>query len=84
MVQKIVAQLMCLDSTDDDSEDDETDDLDIRKSNLVFQTLTAWYTNQYPATIKRSARERPPLIIVLEDFESFSASLLRDFILNLA
>jgi hypothetical protein len=64
-----------------------------------FPRLKTWYENQYqpvhldqPVSPRKSVKkkpepestkERPPLIIVLEDFESFSPQLLQNFIRNL-
>ena len=38
--------------------------------------LSTWYYNQY-------SKKKPPLIIVLEDFEGFSSQILQDLIANI-
>ena len=53
--------------------------MDLKRANQVFPVLEAWYNNNY----SDSAGERPPLIIILEDFEGFASHILQDFILNL-
>ena len=93
LIQSIVSQLMMGKAEVDDEEDEDDDEvLEVKRSNRVLPVLKAWYENQYPSEVnvmasprKKSMKEfsRPPLIIVLEDFEGFPGSLLKDFILNL-
>lgn len=95
LVRSAVGQLTCADEDDD-----------VRRSDLVFPALEAWYANQYPSGAVRAAHparaalasprkrrrpsgdaaygDRPPLVIVLEDFEGFQSQMLQDFVLNLA
>ena len=41
-----------------------------------MNNLVSWYNNQY-------CQKKPPLVIVLEDFEGFSSQVLQDLIANL-
>lgn len=99
LIQTTVSQLLQLECpfSDDDDEDEEEDndegELQVKKSNLVLPTLEAWYCNLYmencdgssPKKRSRGKQEntQPPLVIILEDFESFPASLLQNYILNI-
>ena len=94
IVQITVAQLMhitCSLHSMDDGETEE-EELNIKKASLILPTLAAWYSNQYPdftSSPKKQVKTTtgnsglPPLIIILEDFESFSPVILQDFIMNI-
>lgn len=63
-------------------------------------SLKTWYDNQYPNIVKydpdcnsnkneskaieENVGQRPPLVIIFEDFESFTPKVLQDFIRNLS
>ncbi len=88
MMQSAVEQLMMADER-----------LELKRTDLTLATLNVWYANQYPREVgilpnssaegtKQPLNEekplsRAPLIVVLEDFESFSQRDLQDFILNI-
>ena len=69
-------------SDDEEDSDDQVEDSSTKKkSGKLLPTLThlnLWYENQYPRQGKR-----PPLILILEDFEGFSSQVLRDLISNI-
>ena len=87
LVKSTVAQLMLLESVEEDEDQEEEDEEEISRpevkgSDLVLPTLESWYCNQHPQI--SGGRRRPPLIVVLEDFEAFPAHVLQEFILNVA
>lgn len=49
--------------------------MDVRKSHCTFRLLEAWYFEKCDINT--------PLVIIIPDFESFNATILRDFILVL-
>ena len=72
-----------LDSYDSDDDEDEIDEEEtkesVTKSTKFVPTmgnLVSWYSNQY-------CQKKPPLVIVLEDFEGFPSQVLQDLIANL-
>ena len=76
MVQKTIQKFTSSDSFDEDVERDE-DGEDDRPVKLVskvktFANLATWYSNVVMKT---------PLIIILQDLESFSTQQLQDFVL---
>ena len=69
-----------LDSYDSDDDEDEIDEEEtkesVTKSTKFVPTmgnLVSWYSNQY-------CQKKPPLVIVLEDFEGFTSQVLQDLI----
>ena len=44
--------------------------------------MVTWYENQYGSGVE-SSNTRPPLVVIFEDFEGFSAPMLQDLIANL-
>lgn len=88
-----------VDSDGDDADDDGVDISAKQRRKLIgsFHRLKTWYKNQYPTEVrppttpKKSGKkkveaepsEQPPLIVVLEDFEAFSAAILQKFIQNI-
>lgn len=50
----------------------------VRKTDASLSTLEQWYNNQYPVGSKR-----PPLIIILQDFEGSAGPALQDLIILL-
>ena len=76
-------------SSDGDSDGEETDDEEEEENQASKKTgnkflptlshLKQWYDNQH----SDKSGKRPPLILVLEDFEGFSSQVLRDLISNL-
>lgn len=88
-----------VDSMDDENSDNDDDDESVEKRQRLqigsMPKLQTWYTNQYlePVSPRKSPKkkfgsnvgsERPPLVIVLEDFEAFSPQILQNFILNIS
>ncbi len=85
---------------EEEEEEDDSDQEDVspevKSADMVLPVLSAWYNNQYPpgASCKSpkkkakldgsAANPRPPLVVVLEDFEGFPAPVIQDFILNIA
>jgi len=68
------------DGDSSDSDDGENQDAASKIARKMSLTgLRAWYRNQVPET----ADKKPPLVIILEDFEGFQPSVLQDFIHNL-
>lgn len=76
MVQKTIQKLTSCDSIDDEVENDEEDDeiVPIKPTSKVktFANLAMWYSNVVMKT---------PLIIILQDLESFGTQQLQDFVL---
>ena len=84
---------------DSDGDDDSVDISAKQRRKLIgsFHRLKTWYNNQYPSVVKppvpskksgkkrpeADSAEQPPLIIVLEDFEAFSATILQKFVQNI-
>jgi len=68
LVQHIVVDL----ST---QEDDGISIQGIKKTDASMTTLEQWYNNQYP-----TGTQRPPLIIILQDFEGSAGPALQDLI----
>ena len=70
-------------SSDDDEsdlEEEESQSKSQRSSTKFVPTLAnfaSWYANQY------GNDERPPLVIIFEDFEGFGSQMLQDLIANL-
>lgn len=52
------------------------------RNSASIASLRLWYENQYPSF--QNGVERPPLIIVFEDFESFVPKTLQELIRNLS
>lgn len=57
----------------------ERDRKRLRRSQCTIKQLSSWYINNFNA-----AGKQPPLVIILPDFECFTASVLQDFILILS
>jgi len=76
MVMKTIQKLMSCDLLDDEVEKDEEDDeiVTITPTSKVktFANLAMWYSNVVMKT---------PLIIILQDLESFGTQQLQDFVL---
>lgn len=51
----------------------------MRRSQCTIKQLASWYVNNFSA-----ASRQPPLVVILPDFECFTASVLQDFILILS
>ena len=70
------------DDEDSDEEDDKVEETSKKSSQKITKfvptltNLSVWYNNQY-------SKKKPPLVIVLEDFEGFSSQALQDLIANL-
>ncbi|XP_033213270.1 origin recognition complex subunit 3 isoform X2 [Belonocnema kinseyi] len=52
------------------------DDPIIKKTHCTFRALSCWY--------QESNKENTPLVIIVRDFENFSAKALHDFVYNLS
>ena len=68
-------------SDNDEDSDDEDEETSKKKSAKFLPTLahlSIWYENQHPRKSKR-----PPLVLILEDFEGFSSQVLRDLVSNI-
>ncbi|TRY76364.1 hypothetical protein TCAL_00012 [Tigriopus californicus] len=82
LVQSTVAKLMLIEACERDDEESEMEvgssGLALKKQNLMMPTLRTWYANQYPV-----GESRVPLVIILEDFEAFSPTMLQDFMISL-
>lgn len=77
MVQKTIQKFTSSDITDDDIEKDEDDDevvKHVKTTNEVktFANLATWYSHIVMKT---------PLIVIIQDLESFSTQQLQDFVL---
>lgn len=76
MVLKAIQKLTSCDLADDDAEKDEEADeiVPVKPSSKIktFANLATWYSNVVIKT---------PLIIILQDLESFSTQQLQDFVL---
>ena len=77
MVQKTVQKLTSIESSEEDTideDDDEDDDLPVLAASKVktFANLVSWYENVVMKT---------PLIVIIQDLESFSTLQLQDFVL---
>lgn len=78
MVLKTIQKLTSCDSIDevekdeDDDEDDEIVPIQPRSKVKTFANLSTWYSNVVMKT---------PLIIILQDLESFGTQQLQDFVL---
>lgn len=78
MVQKAIQKLTSCDVVDeDDNEKDEDDDDMVAPTAIpskvkTFANLATWYSDVVMKT---------PLIIILQDLESFSTQQLQDFVL---
>jgi origin recognition complex subunit 3 len=79
MVLKTIQKLTSCDSIDDEVEEDDEDDEDDeitpikpRSKVKTFANLSTWYSNVVMKT---------PLIIILQDLESFGTQQLQDFVL---
>jgi len=68
LVQQIVVDLTT-------QEDEGVSMQGIKKTEASMSSLEEWYGNQYPA-----GRQRPPLIIILQDFEGSAGPALQDLI----
>ncbi|XP_034103832.1 origin recognition complex subunit 3 [Drosophila albomicans] len=84
-VESMVYNLMeAQPSADDANEDEETeDDRDrkrLRRSQCTMKQLHLWYDNNY----RGEGVKHQVLLVILPDFECFSASVLQDFILILS
>ncbi|KAH8418571.1 hypothetical protein KR222_002221, partial [Zaprionus bogoriensis] len=64
---------------DGEEEEEVRDRKRLRRSQCTLKQLSSWYAKDFAA-----AGERRPLVVVLPDFECFSASVLQDFILILS
>lgn len=67
------------DSGDGDRDLRERDRKRMRRSHCTIKQLNSWYINNFNA-----AGKQPPLVVILPDFECFTASVLQDFILILS
>ena len=68
-------------SDNDEDSDDEDEETSKKKSAKFLPTLahlSIWYENQHPRKSKR-----PPMVLILEDFEGFSSQVLRDLVSNI-
>lgn len=76
MVLKTIQKLTSCDSIDDEVEKDDEDDeivpIQPRSKVKTFANLSTWYSNVVMKT---------PLIIILQDLESFGTQQLQDFVL---
>ena len=79
MVQKTIQKLVSHVSTEDEQDADETiEDVEEIKKTLkpskykTFSHLVSWY---------KERGDKKPLIIILQDLESFSNQQLQDFVL---
>ena len=67
LIQQIVLEL-----TDDDGDEKGG----IKKADASLSALDAWYTDKYPL----GAEVRPPLVVILQDFEASAGAALTDLI----
>lgn len=94
LMKVIVKQLLGIcnrtdkyDTSDSETDDEKENSLQNSKNvsarhSASIASLRLWYENQYPSF--QSECERPPLIIVFEDFESFAPRMLQELIRNLS
>jgi hypothetical protein len=87
------------DDSDDEDDDVDINAKQRRKLVGSFYRMKIWYDNQYPRAKpahlpvsprksdrkkgSEAASERPPLIVILEDFEAFSPIMLQKFVQNI-
>ncbi|KAK0091384.1 hypothetical protein PV326_003305 [Microctonus aethiopoides] len=69
LIEETVFQLI-------NNSNEESINIDVRKSHCTFRLLEAWYFEKCDINT--------PLVIIIPDFESFNATILRDFILVLS
>ena len=67
LIQQIVLEL-----TDDDGDEKGG----IKKADASLSALDVWYTDKYPL----GAEVRPPLVVILQDFEASAGAALTDLI----
>ena len=88
------------DTDNDEENEEKAPKSRFNKHCSSLASLKTWYDNQYPnivkydsecngnknksEAIKEKVGQRPPLIIIFEDFESFTPKVLQDFIRNLS
>jgi len=93
LVKKILLQLHKINSEFDESSDEESEGSDDESETLkskkgankfvpTLSNMVTWYENQYGSGVE-SSNTRPPLVVIFEDFEGFSAPMLQDLIANL-
>ena len=76
MIQKVVQKLTFMNCGDNDDEDEESEEnagIFVRaatKKTLAY--LSSWYSKM---------QDRKPLLIIIEDLESFSTQQIQDFVL---
>ncbi|XP_040284680.1 origin recognition complex subunit 3 [Bufo bufo] len=88
LFQKLLSQLMgCGSELDLDEEDDHTP-ISQRKMNCSMTSLSGWYQEitkkaHSPKKKRRASLEHcqaPPIVVVVKDLESFTSSVLQEFI----
>ena len=72
LIQQIVLEL-----TDDEGDDKAAA---IKKTDANLSALEKWYSNKYPPG---HVEKQPPLVVILQDFESSAGAALTDLILLL-
>ena len=72
LIQQIVLEL-----TDDEGDDKAAA---IKKTDANLSALEKWYSNKYPPG---HVGRQPPLVVILQDFESSAGAALTDLILLL-
>ncbi|XP_044148413.1 origin recognition complex subunit 3 isoform X1 [Bufo gargarizans] len=88
LLQKLLSQLMgCGSELDLDEEDDHTP-ISQRKMNFSMASLSGWYQEmtkkahspkkKRPASLEHY--QAPPIVVVFKDLESFTSSVLQEFI----
>ncbi|XP_056422049.1 origin recognition complex subunit 3 isoform X2 [Hyla sarda] len=88
LLQKLLSQLIgCVADLDEDEEDGHTP-ISQRKMNCSMASLSGWYQNitnksSSPKKKRRASSEglqTPPIVVVFKDLESFTSSVLQEFI----
>ena len=70
--------------TSEDNSGGNEAEVELKRAKLTLPTLDAWYDNQHPRGDAAGKSPRPPLVVIVEDFEGFGAAVMQDFILNLS
>ncbi|KAH8372585.1 hypothetical protein KR009_000142, partial [Drosophila setifemur] len=85
LVEYDAGKIIGVGSGEEEEEHDvvERDHKRLRRSQCTLKQLRSWYENNFPSGHEREQKRRQ-LVVILPDFEGFSASVLQDFILILS
>ncbi|KAM4695223.1 origin recognition complex subunit 3 isoform 1-T2 [Discoglossus pictus] len=89
LIQKLLVQLMGCSADVEYEEDEDHVTISQRKMNCSLASLTGWYqkVTKKPLTPKKRSSsssmhwQSPPIVVVFKDLESFTASVLQEFII---